>query len=138
LYPLAPLLGRGRVIDYNSSSTDYAPQHHRDTPSPAELWDHFAYAVALSDRVRDAKDGGPRCVVFDLDCEKPGGRATALRDCARPAAWRAGAGRAFVVDESSTGGRHGYVPLDHRRPPGETLPGPKDRHREELRLPMSA
>jgi hypothetical protein len=90
------------------------------------------------DRVRAAQDGGTRCAGFDLGCKKLGGRATVLRDRVRPVAWRAEAGRAFVVRESPTRSRPVYVPLDQRRPQSETLPRPKDRQREELPFAMSA
>lgn len=66
--------------------------------------------------------GDTRCVVFDLDCKKPGLRAAVLRDCARLTAWLSEAGCAFFIDESPAGGRHVYVPLDHARSLSEIGP----------------
>ncbi len=66
--------------------------------------------------------GDTRCVVFDLDCKKPGNRATVLRDCDRLSAWLGEAGCAYFVDESPSGGRHVYVPLDHVRSQSEIAP----------------
>lgn len=136
----------------NSPLPPFPVSETLDTPSPDELWRLFAPAVAAFGRVRVAQDGrqfrrvwernlvpdrrptrpaavrtydragDTRCVVFDLDCKKPGVRATVLRDCERLSGWLAEAGCAFFVDESPSGGRHVYVPLDHKRSQSEIAP----------------
>lgn len=123
-----------------------------DTPHPDDLWAWFSPAIAAQPVVRISRNwreyrekwerrldprhrpeqpaavrtydqaGQTRCVVFDLDAKKPGQRGTVLRDCTRIAAWLSEAGCAYFIDESPSGGRHVYVPLDHAREHGEIAP----------------
>jgi hypothetical protein len=132
-----------RVIDYNYALLLSAIDSGFDTPKPELLWSKFAPAIAACPRVRLSRNrrdyrrsweqnlqpdrlptlpaavrtydaaGETRCVAFDLDCRKGASRATVLRDCERLTNWLSAAGCAHLIDESPTGGRHVYVPLDH-------------------------
>jgi DNA-binding transcriptional ArsR family regulator len=66
--------------------------------------------------------GETRTVSFDLDCKKAGARAAVLRDFERLAGWLDEAGCSWLADESSSGGRHVYVLLDHNRTMTELSP----------------
>lgn len=136
----------------DSASLPTRKQPTYDTPSADELWRLFAPAIAGEARVRVARDwrqyrrgweqnldparrparpaavriydvhGETRCVVFDLDAKKAASKTAVRRDCERLTGWLGEAGCSYVVDESPTGGRHVYVPLDHTRSHTELAP----------------
>ena len=81
-----------------------------DAPAPAAPW-----AVHLADAA-----GGFRLLGFDLDAHRPGQRDAAAADVERLVQLLAQVGIAHVVCASGpSGGRHVWVGLDHRAPPGQ-------------------
>lgn len=112
-------------------------------PDPAQLWREFAPALAGRPRVRTSRDGGRtygresrlttrlpdwpaavclygndgtgRVLAVDLDVSR-GGRGQVLADTDRLCRLLERVGARAVVDESSAGGRHVWVPLARARP----------------------
>jgi DNA-binding transcriptional ArsR family regulator len=66
-------------------------------------------------------DGRASCLALDLDVGR-GGRRQVVADCGRLEALAVTVGARLVVDESTSGGRHVYLPLATRRSVDELRP----------------